>query len=364
MKWFKLTTYDWYVLKKFLYTFVVMLTLFTLIIVIFDLAEKLEDFTRKKIPISLILSGYYLNFIPTILNQFSSIFVFLVVIFFTSKLAERSELIAVLSGGVSYMRMAKPYFVGAFILLFFTYLLNSWLIPITDKRRVDFETKWIRETEHEYKSDVHRQIQPGQYLYLKNFNHIDSVGQHIVIENFDSLKMTSRLYAVTIKPSKTKGKWTLTSVTEKKFNKDGSQELKNYSSLDTVIKFNPKDFFRRNEDVNSFNNAELRTYIKEETERGAEDVNFYITESYRRYSAPFAVLLLTLVGFSVSARKSRGGVGVHLGKGILISFLYLFLLKTFVTYGAQGSMPPLIAVWIPNVIFGLIAWRLMASAPK
>jgi len=345
-------------------TFFVMLFLFTLIIVIFDLAEKLEDFTSRQVPFKLIIFGYYVNFIPSILNAFSPIFVFLSVIFFTSKLAERSELIAVLSGGVSYLRMARPYIIGALILVVLTYILNSWVIPITDKKRVDFETEWIRNTKSEYKSDIHRQIEPGQYLYFRNFNHLDSTGQNVVVENFDSLKMTSRLYALSIRPAKEKGKWTLTNVVHKKFANDGSQEISTYNELDTIIQFNPKDFFRRLDDINSLNNTELKEYIKEKREIGAEDVNHYITEKYRRYAAPFSALLLTLVGFSVSARKSRGGVGVHLGKGILLSFLYMFLIKTFVTYGAQGSMNPIVAVWIPNIIFGIIAWRLMVNAPK
>lgn len=364
MKFFRISTYDWYILKKFLNTFFVMLSLFTLIIVIFDLAEKLEDFTQREVPFKLIVFGYYLNFIPSILNAFSPIFVFLSVIFFTSKLAERSELIAVLSGGISYLRMAKPYIMGALILVMLTYILNSWVIPITDKKRVDFETEWIRDTKNEYKSDIHRQIEQGQYLYFRNFNHLDSTGQNVVIENFDSLKMTSRLYALAIRPAKEAGKWTLTNVVYKKYADDGSQEISTFNELDTVIKFNPKDFFRRLDDINSLNNNELKAYIKEKKQIGAEDVNHYITEKYRRYSAPFSALLLTLVGFSVSARKSRGGVGVHLGKGILLSFLYMFLIKTFVTYGAQGSMNPIIAVWMPNIIFGIIAWRLMVNAPK
>ncbi len=347
-----------------MYTFFVMLSLFTLIIVVFDFAEKLEDFTRKSVPFKLIVFGYYFNFIPTILNAFSAIFVFLAVIFFTSKLAERTELVAVLSSGVSYLRMAKPYIIGAIFLMIFTYLLNSWIIPISDKKRVAFETKWIRETNKEYKTDVHRQIQPNQFLYFSNFNHIDSTGNNVVIENFDSLKMTSRLYANAIRPSKVKGKWELLNVVHKTFHKDGAQTIVKYNSLDTVIKFNPQDFFRRQEDVNSFNNKELRAHIKAESDRGAEDINFYITEKHRRYASPFAVLLLTLVGFAVSARKSRGGIGVHLGKGILLSFLYLFLLKTFITYGIQGTLHPMLAAWIPNLVFAFVAAKLMVSAPK
>lgn len=364
LKWFKLTKYDKYILGKFMKTFIVMLSLFTVIIVIFDLAEKLEDFTQKQAPIRLIITGYYLNFIPTILNQFSAIFVFLSVIFFTSQLASRSEFIAVLASGVSFKRMMKPYVVGALLLLIGTYLLNSWLVPVTDKKRVAFETKWVRNTSSEYKANVHQQIQPGVFLYFRNFNHVDSTGQHVVLQTFDSTRLTSRLYAVSIRPSRFKGQWELVNVVHKDFAEDGSQEITKYTSLDTVIQFDPKDFFRRLDDINSFNNSELRSYIAALRVKGTGEINNYITELYRRFSAPFAVLLLTLIGFAVSARKTRGGVGVHLGKGILISFLYLFIIKTFNTYGAQGSMLPLLAVWIPNLIFGLIAAWLIHTAPK
>ena len=362
--WFSLSTYDRYVLKRFFKTFVVMLGLFTLIIVVFDLAEKLEDFTQKKAPISLIIGQYYLNFIPSILNQFSSIFVFLSVIFFTSQLASRSEFIAVLASGVSFNRMMKPYFVGAIILLFGTYLLNSWAVPISDKKRVDFVTKWVRNTDTEYKDNIHRQIQPGVFMYMRHFNRKDSSGQHIMVQKFDSVRQLTRMYAVSIKPSDSLGLWQLSNVVIKNFDKDGSQEIIKYPKLDTLIPFNPNDFFRRLDDMNSFNNNELRSYIKALQLQGTEEINHYITELYRRFAAPVAVVLLTLIGFAVSARKSRGGVGVHLGKGILLSFLYLFLIKTFVTYGAQGSMSPMLAVWIPNFIFGSIAIWLIYSAPK
>lgn len=362
--WFKLSKYDRYVLKKFLKTFVVMLSLFTLIIIVFDLAEKLEDFTQKEAPVKLIVTQYYLNFIPSILNQFSAIFVFLSVIFFTSQLASRSEFIAVLASGVSFNRMMKPYLVGAIILLIGTYLLNSWLVPISDKKRVDFATKWIRNTNTEWKGDIHQQIKPGVFLYLRHFNRKDSTGQHLILQEFDSLKQLSRLYAVSIKPSKIEGKWELTNVTSKEFDSDGAQEIRKFSTLDTAIAFNPNDLFRRLDDMNSFNNNELREYIAALRLKGTEEINHYITELYRRFAAPFAVLLLTLIGFAVSARKARGGVGVHLGKGILLSFFYLFLIKTFNTYGAQGSMHPAIAVWIPNIIFAGIALWLIYRAPK
>lgn len=341
-----------------------MLGLFTLIIIVFDLAEKLEDFTQRDAPVKVIVTQYYFNFIPSILNQFSAIFVFLSVIFFTSQLASRSEFIAVLASGVSFTRMMKPYIIGAVFLLIGTYLLNSWLVPVSDKKRVNFETKWIRNTSNEYASDVHQQIKPGVFLYFRNFNHIDSTGQHVVLQTFDSTMLTSRLYAVSIRPARTEGKWELTNVVSKIYHPDGSHDIVKHSTLDTVIAFNPKDFFRRLDDISSFNNNELRAYIKELRLRGTENINYYVTELYRRYAAPFAVLLLTLIGFAVSARKARGGVGVHLGKGILISFLYLFLIKTFNTYGAQGSMHPILAVWIPNLIFGAIAWWLIWTAPK
>lgn len=341
-----------------------MLSLFTLIIIVFDLAEKLEDFTQKKAPVNLIITQYYLNFIPSILNQFSAIFVFLSVIFFTSQLASRSEFIAVLASGVSFNRMMKPYLVGAGLLLIGTYLLNSWMVPISDKKRVDFATKWIRNTNTEWKADIHQQIKPGVFMYLRHFNRKDSTGQHLIMQEFDSLQMVSRMHAVTIEPAEEKGKWKLTNVTIKSFENDGAHVISKFSSLDTSIVFDPNDLFRRLDDMNSFNNNELRNYISALRLKGTEEINHYITELYRRFSAPFAVVLLTLIGFAVSARKARGGVGVHLGKGILISFLYLFLIKTFNTYGAQGSMHPALAVWIPNLIFGFIALWLIRSAPK
>ena len=289
---------------------------------------------------------------------------FLSVIFSTSKLASKSEFIAVLSGGVTFNRIMKPYFIGAFILMLATFVLQSWIVPISDKQRVEFETKWIRHTSSEYKSDAYQQIKPGRFLYFRSFNHIDSTGQHVILQQFDSTNMSTRLYAMSIKPSAIKGKWHLTNVVIKNYQEDGSQEIVKMDHLDTPIAFNPKDFFRRLDDIPSFNNSELRSYIKDLKLQGSELVNHYITELYRRFASPFAILLLTIIGFAVSARKARGGVGVHLGKGIFISFFYLFLIKTFNTYGAQGSMHPALAVWTPNIIFGAIAIWMVRTAPK
>ncbi len=351
---------DWYIIRSFLGAFSLALGLFTVIIIIFDVSEKIDDFVEKSIPFKTILTGYYLNFVPFLLNQFSPIFIFISVIFFTSRLANRTEIIAILSSGVSYPRFLRPYFITAVFLGILSFILNAWIIPSADKVRVDFENTYIRDISNDYKENIKRQIQPGIVMSLQSFNYLDSFGYLLNLEHIEQNRLVSRLSAEKMQWNRQAGKWGLTNYKYRKYNKDGTQSIEFGKQLDTVIHFNPIDFFRRVEDVQSFNLQELNEYIELERMRGTENVFFYQTEKYRRYAAPFSILVLTFIAVCVSSIKTRQGIGLHLGKGLLISFFYLFVIQFFNSYGSSGSMHPLLAVSIPNVLFfgiGLYFYR-------
>lgn len=355
---------DRYIIQRFMVTFIVALGLFTLIIIIFDVSEKLDDFVEKQAPIKEIIFGYYLNFIPFILNLFSPFFVFLTVIFFTSKLAEKSEIVAMLASGVTYNRFLRPYIIVSLVFGAFSFLLNAWIIPRSDKIRVVFENRYIRNLDNDFKENIIRQIKPGVVMSLGSFNRMDSTGYNLNLEWIDQGKVVKKLYAERINWSPKKKKWRIFNYRYRSIYNNGSEKLRFGEYQDTMIPFNPTDFFRRDDDVQSFNMKELDTYIELEKMRGTGRAFFYITEKYRRYSAPFSLFLLTFIGVCVSSSKKRGGIGVNLAVGLFISFAYLFIIQWFISYGSNGSMPPALAVWLPNLMFIPIALYFYRTAQK
>jgi lipopolysaccharide export system permease protein len=355
---------DWYIIKKFLLTFVVTLSLFIIIIIVFDVSEKLDDFLKKEAPVSEILLNYYLNYVPFFLNLFSPVFIFISVIFFTSKLASRSEIVATLSAGVSYNRFLRPYLMTAFLLAIVSFVLNAYVIPHSDKIRLKFENKYIRNTKEDYTNNVHSQILPNTYFYMEYFGYGDSMGGGVSLEVYDKLKLKSKLYAKRISFNRKLQKWHLEDYLIRDYQKDGSQTITRGRFMDTLIPFNPSDFFRHNDDVQSLDIFELNDFIEKERMKGTENLNYYITDKYRRYSSPFSTFILTVIGVCVSSKKSRGGVGLNLGIGIFLSFIYLFVIQYFHTYGNTGRILPIIAVWIPNLIFAGVAYYLYRKVQK
>ncbi|MFM9944484.1 MAG: LptF/LptG family permease [Bacteroidia bacterium] len=345
-------------------TFVVALGLFTLIIIIFDVSEKLDDFVEKHAPLGAIVKGYYLNFIPFILNLFSPFFVFLTVIFFTSKLAGKSEIVAMLASGMSYNRFLRPYLLVALFFGIFSFWLNAWIIPKSDKKRVEFENRYIRNVNDEYKENIIRQIKPGIVMSLGNFNRMDSSGFNLNIEWVDNGKIVKKITAERINWNRKNKQWRLFNYRYRHIYSSGQESLTMGEFQDTLIPFNPTDFFRRDDDVQSFDMKELDTYIELEKMRGTGRAFFYTTEKYRRYAAPFSLMLLTFIGVCVSSSKKRGGMGVNLAVGLFVSFAYLFIIQWFISYGTTGSMAPWLAVWLPNMLFLPIAFYFYVTAQK
>jgi lipopolysaccharide export system permease protein len=358
-----LKKFDWYIIRKFLTTFVVTLSLFILIIIVFDVSEKLDDFLKKNAPLDKIIFQYYLNYIPFFLNLFSPVFIFIAVIFFTSKLASKSEIVATLAAGVSYNRILRPYMMAALILAIFSFFLNAYIIPKSDKKRIAFENVYVRDGHDAYVNNTHAQILPNTYFYMEFFGN-DSTGSGVSLEVFENKRLKSKLFARRISWKRNIQKWRLEDYMVREYLKDGSHTITTGRYMDTLIPFDPGDFFRRNDDVQAFNINELSDFIEEEKSKGNESLHFYITEKYRRYASPFSTFILTFIGVCVSTNKSRGGVGFNLGIGIFISFIYLFVIQYFNTYGNTGLMNPLLAVWIPNFIFAGVGFLLYQRAQK
>ncbi|MFY0644579.1 MAG: LptF/LptG family permease [Bacteroidia bacterium] len=359
----KLTKLDYYIIKRFLGAFLLALGLFTIIIIVFDLAEKIDDFIEHDAPFKAIILSYYVNWIPFLLNLFSPVFVFIAVIFFTSKMAQKSEIVAIMASGVSFLRLLVPYVITATFLAFLSFSLYAWIIPKADKTRVVFENEYIRERENYSKQYIKRQIRPGVIMTLETFNLRDSFGYQLNMERLEDGEIVSKLGAEKMVWNSESQSWQIKNYWIREFNQ-GKEYLTKGKTLDTMIQFNPEDFFKKMDDIQMYNMRELDEMIAMEDMRGTGNTFFYVTEKYKRFASPFAIIILTIIGVSVSARKSRGGIGLSLGVGVLLSFLYLIVIQFFNAYGTSGSMHALLATWIPNIIFGAVAFVLYRFAQK
>ncbi len=361
-----LTTIDKYILKKYFTTFFFALGLAILVSIVIDTSEKIDDFISSKVSFGSIVTDYYIYFIPYFYNLFSPLFTFLAVLLITSKLANDSEIISILASGVSYQRLMRPFIVGAVILGFGTWLLNSWVIPETDKRRVEFQDRVLkgRKSDNNWKHNIHRQIRKDQILYLQTFNNKDSFGYHMTLERYNDLEMKSKLYAEKIYWNKETQTWALENYFIREFLENDEESIKKGDQMDITINFNPQHIFRRNDEVGVLNQKELNEVIIDEKDSGATNVDFYLIEKYRRIAFPFAGIILTFIAFVIASRKVRGGAGIHIGLGVLVGGSFMMFSHFGNTFATSGGLDPLIAVWIPNTVFLILGIYLYRKAPK
>ncbi|HQF28716.1 MAG TPA: LptF/LptG family permease [Bacteroidia bacterium] len=359
----KIKILDWYIIRKFLGTFFFALGLIIAIAIVFDISEKIDDFLEKEAPMRAIVFDYYLNFIPFFGNLFSPLFVFISVIYFTSRMASQTEIVAILSSGVSFKRLLVPYMVGAAILASISLYLNNYVIPHSNTTRIAFETKYIKNPFIYKNKHVHRQIAPGEFIYFESFNNIDKIGYQFSFEKFKDGKLTYKLLSDRVIWDSVKTKWTVESYFIRHI--DGMNErVESGFQKDTVFAFTPDEFSRRSNYIETMDTGVLNDFIKQEQSRGSEEVPFYLVEKYRRTSFPFATFILTIIGVSLSSRKVRGGIGVQIGAGILLSFTYIMFMQVSQTFATNGNMPAILAVWLPNIFFSIIAAYLLRSAMK
>ncbi len=351
----KLKILDVYIVRKFLGTFFFALGLIILIAIVFDISEKIDDFLEKDAPIKAIVFDYYLNFIPYFGNLFSPLFVFISVIFFTSRMAGNTEIVAILASGISFKRFLLPYMIAATVLAGISLYLNNSILPHANVKRTNFELKYIKNPFIYKNRNVHRQISPGQYIYFESYNNFENIGYQFSYEKFGNGKMNYKLLSDRIFWDSTKTRWTVENYFIRTID-SLDEKIKYGYRFDTTFAFTPADFNRRaNYAVETMDYSELNTFIKEEQMRGSEEVVFYQIEKYKRFSYPFATFILTLIGVALSSQKVRGGIGVQLGIGILLSFTYIMFMQITTTFATNGNVPAIIAVWIPNMVFALVA---------
>lgn len=357
----KIKIIDRYIVVKFLGTFFFAMALIISIAIVFDISEKIDDFLEKDAPMHAIIFDYYLNFIPFFANLFSPLFIFISVIFFTSKMAGQTEIIAILASGISFKRLLVPYMVAAMFLSGISFYLNNYVLPHSNTARIAFEAKYIKNPFVYKNRHVHRQIAPGQFIYFESFNNFDKIGYQFSYERIENGKLSYKLLSERIFWDSVKTKWTIENYFTRTI--DGMNEkIETGFRKDTSFAFYPAEFNRRDNFVETMDTPELNKYIDQEILRGSEEVPFFLVEKHKRFSYPFATFILTIMGVSLSSRKVRGGIGVQIGVGILLSFTYIMFMQISQTFATNGNLPAWLAVWIPNIFFTFIAIYLLRKA--
>lgn len=355
---------DWYILRKYLGTFLLSITLIILIAIIFDVSEKIDDFLESKASVREIIFVYYLNFIPYFVNLFTALFAFISVIFFTSKLASQTEIIAILSSGISFRRLLVPYMAASFIIALMSFYLANFLIPYANIKRLEFEDKYIRVKHRMSARDMHLQIKPaGTFVYVQTFTDITNTGYRFSMEKINGKGLYYKMDADYIQWDSIRGRWKISNYTVRTI-KGMKETLRSGAELDTVLNMKPSDLSQKLINVDVMNYSQLRRFVEEEKLKGTENIKFYQVEKHKRVAGPFATIVLTLIGFSLSGRKMRGGIGLYLGIGITISFAYILFMQVSTTFASFGDLPPMLAVWLPNIIFLILGVYLAKTAPK
>ncbi len=348
---------DRYIIRKFLGTYIFAIALLLAIVIMFDVNEKLDSFLKA--PLRATIVDYFVNFLPYFANQFSPLFVFIAVIFFTSKLAGNNEIIAMLSNGMSFRRLLRPYLFSAFIIAAATWVLGAYIIPPANVKRIDYTNTYVKNKRVDYGSNIILMVAPGEIAYMSRYDNISKSGSRFSLESFDSAKhLTSRLTARRITWD-TLYSWRVHDYVIRDFD-GGREHITKGHSLDTVIPFEPRDFLIAKNDHEKMTTPDLAEYIDSQRRRGVGNIKSFEVEYHRRYAMCAAAFILTLIGMSLSSRKVKGGMGVNIGVGLVLSFSYILFMTITQSFAYSGLTSPLVAMWIPNVIYmiiGIVLYR-------
>jgi lipopolysaccharide export system permease protein len=361
---------DWYILKKFIVTFIFCMLLFTVIAVAVDSSEKTDDFVKANLTTSEIISKYYLGFVPFIWSLLFPLFVFIAVIFFTSRMATRSEVIAILASGTSYNRFLRPYLIGGVLLAALLWVGNRYWIPKANIIRSNFQTKFVDAhdpTKNRVETDCnrcfYRRIDTNTYIGIKGYDTATKSATSFFLERVKNNKIIYNLRGSPINWDTATRKWKLRNVIERIVDSLGEKENR-YDTMNLDIGLKPVELRRDDYLKDKLTTPELIAFIRQEEERGTEGLNTYKVERYRRTATPAAVLLLTIIGAVIASRKNRGGSGMHMALGIAIAATFIIADRFSTVFATKGNFPPYIAAWLPNIVFAGIAYWLYRKTPK
>ena len=355
---------DYYIIKKFLGTYVFAIALIISIAVVFDFNERMDRFMQHNAPWSAIIFDYYLNFIPYFANLFSPLFVFISVIFFTSKLAENSEIIAMFSTGMSFKRILNPYMISAAIIAVTSFCFIAYVIPRGSVTRINFEDKYYKPRKKSTARNIQLEVDSGVIAYMERYEDFSKTGYRFSLDKFKGKQLVSHLTARTITYDTTAlHRWTVKDYMIRTM--DGMKEsITKGDRIDTTLFMEPADFLITKNQQEMLTSPQLSVYIDHQKQRGFANIKEFEIEYHKRIAMSFASFILTLIGVSLSSRKSKGGMGLHLGVGLALSFSYILFQTIASTFAVNGNVPPFIAVWIPNVLYAFIAFYLYRRAPK
>ena len=356
---------DWYIIKKFIGTYFIALIAIIGIVIIFDISEKIDDFVDKSAPLKEIVKNYYLNFVPNIANMFSPLFVFITVIFFTSKLAGNSEIIAMLSGGVSFQRLMLPYMLSAGFIALISFVLGQYVIPPANYQRLEFEQKYIKATTYSNTNrNIHYQLAPGEFVYVESFSAWNNTAYRFTLETLEENKIKSKISAETAVWDTTINGWKLNNYFVRDYDKYGNETVVAGRVRDTVISLTLEDFYRRKNVVETLNAKNLNGLISMQRMRGDKMVKYALIEKHKRHSMPFSAFILTVMGVALSSKKRRGGIGLNIGIGVALSFSYILFMRFSEMFVYTDSLSPALALWLPNILYAAIAAVVYRLAPK
>ncbi len=375
---------DKYILKSFLTTFFFVVLILLAVITMIDMTDKMDNFAKANLSAYQILS-YYIDYIPWIGTLVTPITLFISTVYVCSRMAGHTEIIAILSSGVSFRRILFPFFIGALLIAIASFSLTGWIIPNATKSRLAFEVQYLKSKYYFDKKNIHIQVAPEVYLYMQSYNNGNQTGYHFSMERFEKNKLMEKLTANRIEWDTTTQKWTLRDWKIKKINSifetannpesigfentskkvaHHGDSIKSGVAMDTTLVIHPKEFESDYRKYDGMTIGELDSYIETLRARGSTGIEIYEVEKFTRYSSPFSIFILVFMGAIVSSRKSRGGTGLQIALGFSLSFIFIIFFTLFRTFAENGALPPQISVWIPNITFSIITVLMYKYVPR
>ena len=354
---------DRFIIKKFLSTFLFMIGAFVIISVVFDISQNIDNILKSKATAVEIIFNYYLNFCIYFGNLLSAFIIFLTVIWFTSKMAQRTEVIAMLSSGVSYNRFVRPYILTSGAMVIISLVMGHFIVPFANKKKFEFEVKYLKEELTIQDVNIHREIEPGLIAYFQRYSPANKGGSLFSLGRWENGKLKFKMVASSANYIPDSAHWTIVNAQVREY-LDSSEHIYFKARLDTVLPIKPESFGLRDEIVQTMNWNELNNFIEAQRRSGSSQVAKYELERENRTASPFGIFILTMIGVSIASRKSRGGIGAHLALAVIIGFVFVFISKITAVSAMNVGVPAVLAVWIPNILFGTLALWLFSKAQK
>lgn len=354
---------DVYIAKKFISTLFFILALTAIVAVVFDISEKIENFLENHLTFKEIVFDYYINFIPTIINLISPLIIFISALYFTARLANNSEIISILAGGVSYYRLLLPYIAVALVIAAADYGMKNYIVPRAYSKQVAFELKYVDKGYNYDKKNIHRQLDEHTYFFAKSIDYNLNRAYGFSVEKFDGQELTYKLRAMDAYYDTTNGNWLAHNYIIREIN-GMHEKLIRGDSIRVDIPISIEEFGMKLKSMPAMTTPELNKFIAKEKFRGESQVSFYFIEKYQRTSMPFSIIILVVIAVTIATRKIRGGLGTHLLIGILLAISYILFMRFSTTFATNGNLSPLLSVWIPNFFYAALAVFLLIKTPK